>query len=131
MCLRRQFLEKTLEEEARPPVLLRVFVVSGLPEENCEQDVVDLMNEFEWQVAVIKDSKTVKGAMATFEVSAYSQPPRTVLYDMMGRQKSRVYIQEQQEPQRLGRQQQTTQVAQTMTWALSKHLPHQLLQINK
>ena len=71
-----------------------VYLITGLPIENTEQDTVELMKECQWEVTPLSGSRRVKGRMAQVRVRAQSPPPTSVLKVTSGREISTVYIQE-------------------------------------
>ena len=69
--------EEDSYQEARQKAGLavgRIFSISGLPPENSEQDIVELMKDCNWEVQPIPGSKRVKGMMAMIRVRAQTEP---------------------------------------------------------
>ena len=94
-----------------------VFTISGLPPENSEKDIEELMKEISWPVTVIPGSKRIKARMASIRVRAMEAPPKNVIRVNMGRELYTVYVQEYAPPQKPQTQSQQTQAAHNLTWA--------------
>ena len=112
-------VKEALYQDARQKAGLavgKVFLITGLPVDHSEQDIVTLMSECKWQVQAIPGSRKVKGQMTQVKVRAEADPPKTVLRVSSDREIYTLHIQEQLHPVRSPQRSEPEQ-PDNRTWA--------------